>query len=654
MSAGQAPLFELPLIFSDGMILQRNRSVPFFGTAKPGTKIEVQLGATVAKGTAEKDGKWRINFPAQKSGSPVVVKLKGELGADTSTITYQNVQFGEVWIASGQSNMEWRLSNANSFAEERANPEPGVHMFTVAKTAIPEPANNVRGRWESANPQSIGRFSAVAYHFAKELHQKLGVPIGIIHTSWGGTPAQAWTSLPKLSADPKLSVYVSNYEKSMTNYPARLAAYQKAFAEWQKKAMPVDPGNKGEADGWATSTFDDSGWKSIPRPGTFTEAVGSEVIGAAWFRLKVNVKNAEGKSATLSLGAIDDNDVTYVNGVKVGSTGSDVPVAWSTPRNYSIPAGLLKEGENVIAIRAVNTAGPGGFTSLTSEMKLTISGGAVVPLAVPCRANLEVTFAPSGVKPGPQPQAPTGPNNPNSPASLYHGMIAPLIPYGIQGAIWYQGESNAGEAERYQTLFPAMIEDWRARWGQGNFSFFFVQLANFMARKEEPVESAWAELREAQSMTLKLPNTGQALAIEIGEATDIHPRNKKDVGYRLAVNALAKTYRMPVVFSGPVYERASFGLGAARLSMKYAENGMKTTDNGKVKGFQIAGEDKKWFWADATIEGRIIVVKSAQVANPVAVRYAWSDNPDVNLVNGENLPACPFRTDNWPGVTKIR
>ncbi|RYF97752.1 MAG: 9-O-acetylesterase, partial [Caulobacteraceae bacterium] len=328
----------------------------------------------------------------------------------------------------------------------------------------------------------------------------------------------------------------------------------------------------------------------------------------------------------------------------VGHTGAETPNSWTKPRIYAIPASDLKTTGNVLAIRVYDGSGGGGMTGPLEAIRLRM-GDKIVPLATG-----DWRFKAEHIVTGAAPEAPFGPGHPWVPGGLWNGMMAPLAPYGIRGAIWYQGESNADRAYQYRKLFPAMIKDWREVWGQGDFPFLFVQLANFMGTPAQPTESQWAELREAQAMTLRLARTGMATAIDIGEANDIHPRNKREVGRRLALTALRDVYGKKVVANGPRF--TSFARKNGALILRYVDAlGLKTSDGKAPRSFQVAGADRKWHWADAKIDGSTVVLTSAQVPAPVAARYAWSDNPSINLTNADGLPAEPFRTDDWPGLT---
>lgn len=486
----------LPAVFDNDMVLQQGMAVPVWGWADPGEQVTVAMQGQKVTTTADATGNWLVRLAPLKVVSSDELVVTG-----TNTVTFKRVAVGEVWVASGQSNMQWPLNMVkNAAAELRAATDTDVREFAVKRTVALQPQQDCEGVWEPSNPKDAGMFSAVGYFFARQLHKDLGVPVGIIHTSWGGTPAESWTSRPVLEANADFRYMLTKWDNMMQGYAKGVLAMVQEQAKWQAAAEQA-----------------------------------------------------------------------------------------------------LAAGQ---------------------------------PLPMP-----------------PTPTPPEDPRkNPWLPAGLYNAMIEPVIPYAIRGAIWYQGESNAGRAYEYRTLFPAMIEDWRQAWGQGDFPFLFVQLANFMQTRPEPAESAWAELREAQLMTLGLRNTGMATIIDIGDANDIHPRNKQEVGRRLALWAEATTYGKKLEFSGPLYRAMAVEGDAIRLSFYHTIGGLKAK-GGKLTGFAIAGEDRSFVWADARIDGNTVVVKSPQVARPVAVRYAWADNPICNLYNGAGLPASPFRTDDWPGLT---
>jgi len=485
----------LPAIIGDNMVLQHDKEASLWGWADPGEKVGVSVSWHRMKWavTADGDGRWRFGMAVPEAGGPYQITLTGK-----NTITLKNILVGEVWVGSGQSNMQMAVrSSADAENEIAKATYPKIRLFTVERKVADTPQEDCRGSWVECSPETVPGFSAAAYFFGRELHKRLNVPVGLIHTSWGGTPAEAWTSRPMLEDNPDFEPILKRYDEAVANYPQAKAQYEKKTQEWKEAA------DKAKTEG-----------KNPPR----------------------------------------------------------------------------------------------------------------------------------------RPRVPFGPGHSHSPAGLYNAMIAPLIPYAIQGAIWYQGESNAGRAYQYRELFPAMIQCWRRDWGQGDFPFLFVQLANFMAQKPEPDDSAWAELREAQLMTLELPETGMAVIIDIGEARDIHPKNKQDVGKRLALWALANTYGQEIVYCGPLYKSMERKGKNIVLHFDHVGGGL-VAQGGDLKGFAIAGKDRQFVWADARIEGKTVVVSNAEVSQPVAVRYAWADNPLCNLYNKAGLPASPFRTDTWPGVT---
>jgi len=500
-----------------------------------------------------------------------------------------------------------------------------------------------------------GGFSAVGYFFGRELNKDLKIPVGLINSSWGGTPAETWTTFKTLENDPDFSAMIERYKAAlssdaMDNYKKALAAWEKEKGSRKEDDRIKDPGNKGFEQGWAKSDFNDSDWKAMKLP-CMWESQGMNIDGAVWFRKNVEIpEKMAGKDLTITLGSIDDFDVTYFNGTQIGSIGEDTPNFWSFPRKYTIPANLVKAGANCLAVRVFDHFGGGGFGGQAKDMRISL-GEDAVDISGEWKFKVEYSVVSSM-----RPQAPMGPDNPNAPATLFNGMLNPIIPFGIKGAIWYQGCSNVGRAYQYRKLLPAMINDWRNEWAQPgtakDFPFLIVQLANFLAPAEKPEESAWAELREAQSMTASgVKNCGLALAIDIGDAKDIHPKNKQDVGKRLELAALKTAYGQDLVFSGPTYDSMKIDGDKIVLSFKNIGGGLEAK-GGDLKHFSLAGEDKVFYWAKAKIDGDKIILSCDEVKKPVAARYAWANNPEgSNLYNKEGLPAVPFRTDTWDGVT---
>jgi len=641
---GQAEV-RLPAIIGDNMVLQQRTKVRIWGTASPNEKVAVTFQNKSANAVADTQGHWEVFIGPFKAGGPSELTVKG-----ANVLTIKNVLVGEVWLCSGQSNMEWPLMNSINGAQTVAQANyPEIRLFTVEKHTSTTPLADVEGRWVVTTPEEAAHFSAVGYFFGRELYQHLKVPIGLIHSSWGGTPAEAWTSHEALLTAPELKPILDRYESSLNASSQTKETYARALAQWEEKNLYIDSGNKGEALGYANPATAMDGWNKMELPKQF-ETAGLLIDGAVWFRRVLELPESwAGKDLVLNLPPIDDYDTTYFNGTKVGGTGRETPNSYMVPRKYIVPGPLVHAGANTIAVRVFDSAGEGGFGGGPMTVGPPGTGESqVISLRGSWDYKVELALEPKHPDWGSRPEA-VGVSNQNNPSVLYNAMIAPLVPFAIRGVIWYQGESNAGRAYQYRTLFPIMIRNWRSAWGR-ELPFYFVQLANWHAHKAEPDESDWAELREAQMMTLREPQTGMAVIIDIGDENDIHPRNKLDVGRRLAAWALAGTYGQKVIPSGPLFDSFSIQGDKVRIKFKYAD-GLRTIDGSPVKGFAIAGDDRRFFWADARIEGDTVVVSSPQAPRPVAVRYGWADNPVVNLYNKAGLPASPFRTDDWPGVT---
>ena len=617
-------------LFTDHAVLQRGVPVPVWGWTEPGKDVTVALAGQTAKGTADAQGRWEARLAALEAGGPHDLTVTGP-----QSVTRKDVLVGDVWICSGQSNMQWPVTATDNAQAEIAGADfPKIRLFTVPNVPSFVPVAHVPSAWKVCSPQTVGGFSAVGFYFGRHLHRELGVPVGLINTSWGGTIAEAWTSAEALAAMPDFAKQL----EEVADRRARLGQPQdldREMAAWWAKN---DPGSK-VGTGWADPAFDAAGWKTMDLPRNWEQAGLPDFDGIVWFRRTVDLTEAwAGREATLSLGPVDDRDTTWVNGTRVGGLDD-----WNRPRDYQVPAGTLKTGRNVIAVRVLDTGGGGGFHGQPGQMRLAASGaGAPEPVSLAGPWTFRDS-APLG-RCSPAPQRIDG--NPNVVTVLYNGMIAPLLPGAIAGAIWYQGESNAGRPEQYRALLPTMIKDWRSRFGVGDFPFLVVSLANFMKREDRPTEGGWALLREAQSLTARNdPKVGLAVTIDIGDAADIHPRNKQDVGRRLALQALAIHYGKDVVPSGPVYRSMTVRDGKARLRFDHIGSGLEAKGGGKLTGFAIAGDDMTFVWAEAAIEGEEVVVWSPDVPKPAAVRYAWANNPACNLCNKEGLPADPFRTD---------
>ena len=633
---------KLPSVFSDHMVFQQKTKAAVWGKADPGKAITISTTWSRARYTSKADerGDWKILVATPSYGGPYAMTI-----SDGEPLILMNILIGEVWLCSGQSNMEMPLGGwgkINNYEQEIADAKyPEIRLLQVDHVTSNIPladAAVANSGWKPCIPQYVAEFSSVAYFFAREIYNKTKVPIGLIHTSWGGTIAEAWMSGATLKTIPDFVEAVNKIENEGKQVTGQ--GYEQQLADWQKLVIEKDSGMVQGKPAWAAGSKDVSSWKTMTLPTEWEQAGMPGFDGVVWFRKNITIPQAwAGKELTIKLGTIDDNDITFLDGEKIGETEG-----YNKPRSYTIPADKVKAGTFALVVRVFDGSGGGGIYGDKQVLSVVSEGGAHFSLdgAWQYKAGLNLKdIAPS----------PASNKGPNRATVLYNAMIHPFLQFPVKGAIWYQGESNAGRAHQYRTLFPAMIKDWRKQWGLGDFPFYFVQLANFMQVDATPVPSAWAELRDAQRGTLSLPNTGMAVAIDIGDAKDIHPKNKQEVGKRLALIALAKTYGVKVPYTGPVYQSAKTESGTIKLSFSTAE-GLKTSDGAGLKGFAIAGADQKFHWAKAEIKENQIVVSSREVPNPVAVRYAWSNNPDCNLVSNAGLPASPFRTDQWEDSTK--
>lgn len=630
----------LPQVFGSHMVLQRRKPVPVWGWADAGEKVTVTLGTQTKTAKADAQGRWRVTLDAQEAGGPYQLTVRGK----KNIVLLDDVLLGEVWVCSGQSNMEWRLAQANNApAEIRAANFPQIRQFLVKKAISLTPKTDLEGTWSVCSPETAPNFTAVGYFFARELNGELNVPIGLVNTSWGGTHSETWTSREAMQSDPELRTALAklptDFESMRQSGQARIAAL---LQEQQGGQLP----SFAEERTWAGANFDDQSWKKMRASGDW-EWKGLPVFdGVVWFRREVVLpENADLRGATLRLGAVDDIDSTYVNGQLIGATNGRALV-----RSYLLSEGVLKPGRNVIAVRVEDRGGVGGMLGEGEGLKL-VGDKLDVPLAGEWSYRIAKAF-PSSYEPGPNTYG----------TLLFNAMINPLIPYALRGVIWYQGESNAGRAHQYRRTFPLLIQDWRQHWSQASgqaddFPFLFVQLASFnSAGGNSQRGSTWGELREAQTMALALPNTGMAVTSDIGDPNDIHPRNKQDVGKRLAAEALRIAYGQNRVSAGPLFQEMKIEGNTVRLSFKNTGSGLLAKDKyGYLKGFEVAGSDQKFHYAKAEIRGDQVVVQCDSVAAPVAVRYGWADdNSEVNLYNREGFPACPFRTDTWKGITEER
>ncbi len=622
-------------IFGDHMVLQRGKPNTFWGWAKPGEKIHVAIADKSGDAVAAADGRWqtRVNPPA--SGTTCVVTVDGP-----QHLELRDVLVGDVWLCGGQSNMELGLPAAkDGAAEVAAADRPTIRLFRVGSRSAYAPVEFPRGSWKICTSQTVAEgngFSAVAYFFARGVQQETGVPIGLIQDCLGGTPVESWMNPATLRTLKDFEAPMAEVERLRS---ANAPGYGSYLMHWLEE---FDLGARGKS--WADPALDDSAWKTVLVPGAFEELGLADVPAIVWFRREITLSDPlPAGDATLHLGVVEKMDTAYVNGQWVGAS------SWvENPRAYRVAASVLKPGRNQIAVRVFKLKSKLGFLTAPEKIRLALADGTEIPLAGEWRGAVSLDARPPH-------SLPLGYENyPTMPSVLYSGMIAPLAPLAITGALWYQGEANTNRAHQYRTLLPAMIADWRSAFQLGDFPFLIVQLPAFQSRKEKPGGDDWAELREAQAFTARsVPNCGLAVAIDTGEADNIHPKDKKPVGERLAALALAQQYGKKLVSSGPVYRSLEREGNTLRVHFDHLDGGLKIRGD-KLEEFSVAGSDHQWHWADAKIEGDTVLVSSGAVPEPQAVRYAWQANPAATLFNAAGLPAAPFRSDDWPGVTDHR
>lgn len=645
----EKPSLQLSHLFSDHMVLQQATENAIWGTANPNAKVTVDgsWGAS-AETTAGPDGKWLARLVTPEAGGPFQVTVSR---AD-SVVTISDVYAGEVWVASGQSNMEmplkgWPNSPIDGSEEAIASADfPEIRMFTVKRNTSFAPLDTLSGEWKTATPESAGDFSATAWFFAKKVYEETGIPIGIIHTSWGGTPAQAWTTMQYLEKVPTYQGSLQELADYEAFYDSLNAIYSTLDTQPIDFEKPSAFGSLSLNDtGFEAADFDDSNWPSLTVPGVWEREWLPNFDGVVWMRtsFELTKEQAAMENPELFLGRVLDMDLTYVNGTKVG--GTEDRAKWQELRIYPIPAGLLKAGKNVVAVKVFDPSGPGGIVSSqepgirqrgSAELVLSLKGTwKGKPVAESLVGGSVVKIPREVATPFKKPSLTL---SPYSPSALYNAMINPVIPYGIRGAIWYQGEANVGAADVYRTLFPTMITNWRDNWGLGDFPFYFVQIAPYRYNRNDDMT---ARLRDAQASTLSLKNTGMAVIMDVGDPDDIHPANKKDVGERLALWALAKDYGVDVEYSGPVF--ASMAVNGNQISVAFSHaSGLHF--EGEPGFVEIAGNDGVFLPAKVKLEGDKLLASHPKITRPTAVRYGWCEACEPNLFNGAGLPAVPFNS----------
>ena len=632
-SLNSAAAVKLALIFQSNMVLQRDKDFFIWGFADKGEEVTLNYNGNFYRSIPGNDGKWKIKLPAQSAGGPFTIMVNGKDNA----ITLENVLFGDVWICGGQSNMQYTLDQIGyTPTDTAAIRNSNIRLFTATIDMDFIPKNDLAGgTWKQTNAETLKNFSATAYFFGKHLHDSINVPIGLISNNLGATSVETWMSGEALSKFPQFNNYYKTYLQPSRSFKEVTAAFEKTKPQWEKNYYLKGEGIEQK---WYLPETDISHWKTMEIPNWWEDKGLEDFDGAVWFRTTFDLpKDFNGQTFSLALHQIDDYDIVWVNGQKVGEGYGNQN--W---RNYQVAANILKPEGNVVVVRVFDVGGKGGIYTNPIWWNPLLMGEWLYKTDYKIDAS---KFPKAQV---------VNVSAFSTPAILYNGNIAPITSLAVKGFIWYQGESNASRAAEYRQLFPALINDWRKQFNQGDLPFLYVQLANYMQESKTPGESDWAELRDAQTAALKLPNTGMAVAIDIGEANDIHPKNKLDVGKRLALAALKVAYNQNVISIGPTYK--SMEVKGDRIIIHYSSStdDLVTRDKyGYVSGFAIAGSDNKFHWAKAYIKDNTVVVYSDQVQKPTAVRYAWADNPgNLDLFNTQALPAVPFRTDNLPLKTK--
>ncbi len=618
----------LPKFFSDNMVLQRNVQIPIWGWGNPNEKIVIKFHNQTKNTTTDSEGNWIVRLDVEKAGGPFRLSISGE-----NTIQINNVLVGEVWLCSGQSNMEWLVRYSLNAEEEIKTAEnPFIRHIKIEKTINSLPQNDISGgKWNVCDSVTVGDFSAVAYFFAKNLYAELKVPVGIINSSWGGSNIETWISREGFESSDEFKEMIAKMPKISNDslYKARITLQREKVEQIQKVKL-----NSFNETAFKEINFDASKLPVLFQPKAWEQQSLGEFDGVVWLRKTINLtKEQSVRPATIFLSAIDDEDITYINGTKAGSMNQ-----WDAERKYAIPKGILKEGKNVIVVKVIDGGGGGGMWGKPENVRLDLENE-TISLSGDWKFQVEsikLEF-----------------NQNEFPSLCYNSMVNSLIPFAFKGVLWYQGESNTERAYQYRKAFPLLIRDWRKKWNN-EFPFYFVQLATFKTNGDSNEGSDWAELREAQTMTLSVPKTGMAVTTDIGNPNDIHPINKQPLGKRLADLALNNDYNKPRLCKCPAYKSLAIKNSQAIITFSNANSALIAKDkNGEVNGFEIAGSNQLFYPAKGIIRGNKVIIESSEVPNPVAVRFGWKgDDSDCNLFNAEGLPAVPFRTDDWKMITK--
>lgn len=653
----------LPAIFSDHMVVMRSTDVPIWGKAAPGENVRITIGAASATVIADENGRWTAHLDLHNAGQgPYEMEVDGN-----NRIQISDVLIGAVWLAAGQSNMEHKLkATINAEQEMKASADSELREFRVKKVMRIQPADDCEGQWVLATPETTGDFSAVAYYFAKQLRKTLQSPVGIIDASWSGTYSELWISHDAIESVDSIRSGEAARQRLIADFPGQQEAWIAKFENWLRENHREDR-PIGDASMYSGNITDTSVWTPIQMPGGISKS-----SGVFWIRKDVEVPAdaaSPNQDFKVMIGRLNGFEQVYWNGVKVSETPYRKFPGEGYARYFPIPPNLLKPGRNTIALRVY---APGAPPEISVDLSAFKAGP--VHLAGEWLRSTEFGFpllAPDAL--AAMPSAPVQVSKASA-SGIFNGEIHPLVPFALDGIIWYQGESDTARAAEYGTVFPLLIEDWRRQWNQASLPFLFCQLPASGPKLTQPQESQWAELRESQSKALRLPHTAQAVLIDLGESDDLHFRRKQPAGERLARIALSQVYGRDEVISGPMYDKMRIDKNRIQISFSHTEGGLSahgmaasydvstlmgktaplipTSPESELQGFSLCGPDGRWFWADAKIvTANTVEIWSDQVSDPVAVRYGWADNPTLNLYNAAGLPAAPFRTDSFPPST---
>lgn len=623
LSFGINAQITLPHIFSDNMVLQRESKVPVWGWSKPNESISVSFHNQKVKTKADAKGNWKIVLQPENAGGPFQLTIKGK-----KKIVFNNVLVGDVWLAGGQSNMEWTVEQSDNYLNEQKNANyANIRHIKIPRDVNTLPQNNVQPtHWDTCTPETFGKFSGVGYYFAKELNQKTNIPIGILNASWGGSMVEAWISREGFENHKEFQYLNNTFINVDFNELKKIKI--EGIEKLQNKKIDAI-----RFDDFIQTQFDDTSLPHLIQPtGWENQSIGS-LDGLVWIRKTIYLdENQVKEKAILSLSRIDDEDVTYVNGVKVGENKM-----WNAERIYDVPQNILKVGKNVIAIKITDTGGGGGLWGEPENVYLQL-GTNKVSLVGEWKYFINDVFITKDVN--------------TYQTMAYNAMIHPLVDFPVKGFIWYQGETNAPRAYQYRKAFPLLINDWRNKWHNENLPFYFVQLATYKTIGDSNSGCDWAELREAQTLTLNVPHTGMVVTTDVGNPKDIHPTNKETVGKRMALIALNNDYGQNNLYKNPSYDKMEIIGDKIYLYFNDTAKGLIVKD-GTAKGFELASDNKIFQKAEGIIakdnnQKDVIVIQIPEGMKVKSVRFGWiGDASQCNVFNSEGLPLIPFRTDDW-------